>query len=197
MKKVVVVNSDPVEKITLPKEQVSEICSEIETQWLYLVMARAVFRADFPEKDNYESPEFYQRHEIVFSIKLPEKKSKNFLLAAKGIKLWLNQNYVIRLYGTLEKYRILYSGRKAYGNKVMILLYELRPKIGAHSAGCPPSDKEGRKHLIKATKLTNELFKRDREFLPGDVKHYDLPLDSVLQPMKDQAIEFVRSLEAK
>lgn len=183
-----------VPKIKLSDQQIEEICNEIEHQWLYLLMTRAVFNnAYFPTHNSYSSPSFYTNRKIEFKVSLPEDKSEAFQKGATGLKNWLNQNYVIRLYGVLEKYQILYSGHKAYKNSLMILLFELRPKIGAHSSGRKPSD---RKHLRKATRMINDLFKKDRELNIDEVEHYALPLDSVLEPMKNQAIQFVRSLRA-
>jgi hypothetical protein len=179
-----------VDKIKLKEHQVSEICNEIEHQWLYLLMTRAVFPSYFPQNETYKSPSFYAKEGFSFTVKLPEKKSKSFRKGADGLTNWHNQNYVIRLYGLLEKYQILYSGRLAYNNKLMILLYELRPKIGAHSSGRKAHDK---KHLRKATDLINELFDKDVD--ANAVQHYSLPVDSVLLPMKEMAIEFVKGLQ--
>ena len=153
-------------------------------------MTRAVFPADFPKYEMYDSPTFYSRLGLKFKISLPENKSREFIKGAEGLSNWLNQNYVIRLYGLLEKYKIMYSGRKAYDNKLMILLYELRPKIGAHSSGRSATD---RGHLKKATGLINELF--DRTIDSNQVQHYMLPVDTVLAPMKEMAIQFVKSLK--
>jgi hypothetical protein len=184
-----------IENVKLTPNQVWEICDEIEDQWLYLVMTRAVFRADFPAVNKFKSPSFYQQYEIVFNVSLPTVKSKNFKRAAAGIKNWHNQNYVIRLYGILEKYQIMYAGRKLYDSQLMKLIYELRPKIGAHSAGRKPRDPDGLKHLRKATRLINEIFKPKKEFNIDEVKHYSLPLDAVLEPMKNKAQAFVKSLK--
>ncbi|GHN02376.1 hypothetical protein WSM22_38650 [Cytophagales bacterium WSM2-2] len=182
-------NEPTVEKIKLTGDQVTEVCGEIEHQWLYLLMTRAVFPADFPKYETYDSPSFYSMRGLKFKISLPENKTKEFLKGADGLSNWLNQNYVIRLYGILEKYRIMYSGRKAYNNKLMILMYELRPKIGAHSSGRSATDKA---HLRKATDLINELF--DRNIDSNQVQHYMLPVDTVLAPMTELALQFVKSL---
>jgi hypothetical protein len=177
-----------VEKIKLTSDQISEICDEIEHQWLYLLMTRAVFPADFPMYETYESPLFYSRLGLKFKVTLPEKTDL-FRRGSDGLTNWLNQNFVIRLYGILEKYRILYLGRKSYNNKLMILLYELRPKIGAHSSGRSVPNKA---HLRKATEIINELF--DKDIDSDQVQHYMLPVDTVLAPMKELAIKFVKSL---
>jgi hypothetical protein len=180
-------------RISLSTEQVDEICNEIEHQWLYLLMVRAVFNnIHFPKDSSYTSPGFYTQRGIGFRISIPYR-TEVFNKAALGLKNWLNQNYVIRLYGILEKHHILYFGRKVYRDPLMILLYELRPKIGAHSSGRKPSDK---KHLRKATRIINELFMTTVKLKLDEVEHYALPIDHVLEPMKKKAIEFVRSLKS-
>ena len=95
---------------------------------------------------------------MKFKISLPEGKSDQFKKGADGL---------------LEKYKIMYSGRKGYNNKLMILLYELRPKIGAHSSGRTPTN---RAQLRIATDLINELF--DKEIDSNQVQHYMLSIDS-------------------
>lgn len=183
-------NENEIERIKLTEDQIDEICSEIEHQWLYLLMTRAVFPSYFPSHNTYKSPPFYSRLGLKFTVTLPERKTAAFKRGAEGLTNWLNQNFVIRLYGLLERYHIMYSGRKGYKNELMILLYELRPKIGAHSSGRLAND---RKHLRMATELINKLFNKD--IVVEDVQHYSLPVDSVLSPMKDMAIGFVKSLK--
>lgn len=134
---------------------------------------------------------------IQFNIEIVTPNTPNFRLAAQGLKSWHNKNYVIRLYGVLEKYQIMYSGRKAYNSELMELIYLLRPKVGAHSSGQKPHDGDGKKELRKATRLINKLFPRadGKEYDVAKVEDYWLPIDGVLEKMKNQAIDFVRSLK--
>lgn len=190
----------PVERIQLSSEQIEEVCNEIEHQWLHLVITRAVFaNAHFPHNRKYVSPYFYLEKEIQFRIEILTPDSPNFKLAASKLSSWHNKNYVIRLYGILEKYQILYSGRKAYNSELMELIYCLRPEIGAHGSGRKPSDSRSRAKLRKATRLINELFPRDdgQEYDANTVQDYWLPIDGVLEKMKDKAIGFVKSLKQK
>jgi len=188
----------PIKEIQLSDKQVEEVCNEIEHQWLYLVMTRAVFsNAHFPDQTKYVSPNFYFRYGIRFSVEILTPDTPNFKVASSGLKSWHNKNYVIRLYGILEKYQIMYSGRKAYKNELMDLIYCLRPEIGAHGSGRKPDDGKSKSKLRKATRLINKLFPREdgTKYEVSTVEDYWLPIDGVLEKMKDQAIEFVRSLK--
>jgi hypothetical protein len=189
-----------VDKVQLSNEQVVEVCDEIEHQWLYLVMTRAVFNnKHFPHDLDYISPGFYERYEILFKVEILTPGSRNFKLAASGLKSWHNKNYVIRLNGILEKHRIMYSGRFAYKSELMELIYCLRPEMGAHGSGRKPNDSEGRRKLKKATRLINKLFPQPggKEYDVKTVEDYWLPIDGVLEPMTRQAIQFIRSLIIK
>lgn len=187
-----------IKRIQLSDTQIEEVCSEIEHQWLYLVITRAVFsNKDFPKEVKYVSPNFYSERGIQFSIEILTPDTANFKRAAAGLKSWHNKNYVIRLYGILEKYQIMYSGRKAFNNELMDLIYCLRPEIGAHGSGRKPGDGKSKNKLRKATRLINKLFPREdgTKYEVSTIEDYWLPIDGVLEKMKDQAIEFVRSLK--
>ena len=188
----------PVKKVALTEEQVTEICEEIEHQWLHLLTTRAVFtNKHFPNSDEYESGGFYISRGIHFRVKIL-KRSLNFIRGAGGLSNWHNKNYVIRLYGILEKYQVLYSGRKAYNSELMELIYCLRPEVGAHGSGrrVKATDSDGKRKLRKATRLINKLFPQDngKEYDVETVQDYWLPIDGVLEKMKYMSIEFVKSL---
>jgi hypothetical protein len=186
-----------VKKVQLSNNQIDEVCNEIEHQWFYILMTRAVFtNKHFPRETQYVSPGFYSDKDIKFKIEILTPNTANFQRGASGLNSWHNKNYVIRLYGILEKYQIIYSGRKAYKNELMDLIYCLRPEIGAHGSGRKPKDGEGKRKLRKATSLINKLFPRDdgKIYDIQQVEDYWLPIDGVLEKMKDQSIEFVRSL---
>lgn len=57
-----------------------------------------------------------------------------------------------------------------------------------------PAGNLNKKHLKKATRMINKLFKKDKEFNVDEVEHYALPIDSVLEPVKNQVVDFVNSL---
>ena len=173
----------------LNKEEVTGICEEIELQWGYHLLTRAVFYSKFPEKDEYTSPDFYQDRGIKFHVSLPENKSELFNTASQGIQMWLNQNYVIRLFGILNKKKLLKYGKE---NKIdiIVLIDLLRNEIGAHQSGRRVRD---RGKLKKATKLINDLF--DQELDIEDVGNYLLAVDNVLEPMKNKVTKFIKEFE--
>jgi hypothetical protein len=173
----------------LTKIEIEEICKEIELQWDYLLMARAIFYSKFPHQDDFYSPSFYSARGISFHVTLPEVKSERFSRAAKGIAVWLNQNYVLRLYGILDSKELIKLG-KATDSKIIQLVTILRMNVGSHSTGRHVSK---RSELRKATKLTNSLFGREIDL--DKVNVFTLSIDSVLLPLKNQVLNFVRSLE--
>jgi len=172
----------------LTQKEINEICNEIEMQWEYHLMTRAVFHSKISESDDYSSPSFYSSRGFDIQVKLPNKKSESFQRAAKGIGSWLNQNYVIRLYGILDSKQIMKIGKE--DSDIIKLINILRMNIGAHSTGRKVSKKDD---LDKATRLINNLFNL---VLSVDViKSYVLSVDSVLEPMKNKTMEYVKSLE--
>lgn len=172
----------------LSSDDVKLLCEEIELQWIYLLMTRGVFHASFPNPDEYESPGFYQQHGISFHVRLPHVKSESFSKGAEGIAVWLNQNYIIRLFGILNSKGIAAYGKKNH-IKLVVLIDILRNHIGAHSTGRGTSSLS---QVKKATLLVNELFGRNDSV--DDVQYFHLSVDSVLLPMKNQVIELVKSL---
>jgi hypothetical protein len=170
----------------LTSEEINEICKEIEQQWDYHLMTRAVFYSKFSEIDHYESPSFYQLNGFDFKVTLPEKKTERWNQAAKGIGTWLNQNFVIRLYGILDSKGI----RKIKDKPDIIKLIEkLRPNVGAHSTGRRISKKSDHK---TATNLINSLF--EKNYKVDEIDSYILSVDTVLEPMKNQLIDYIKSL---
>ena len=175
----------------LTNEEIFEVCEEIEIQWEYHLMTRAVFYSKFPERNNYISPGFYRIHGIEFNIQLPTIKSQTFQRASKGVGVWLNQNYAIRLFGILDSKGIIKYG-EVNNIKLIKLIKLLRNNIGAHSTGRNVSRKT---NLRTATKLINALFNRNLNV--DQVDHYSLAVDSVLYPMKNQTKDLIRSLGKK
>jgi hypothetical protein len=71
-------NRNNIEKIKLTDDQVSEVCGEIEHQWLYLLMTRAVFPIDFEKLGTWHSPDFYRNLGLNFKVCLPKVNSETF-----------------------------------------------------------------------------------------------------------------------
>lgn len=163
------------------------IIKEIETQWEYHLMTRAIFDSQFPNRIEYSSESFYFVQGIDFQVKILDTKSEAFIRSSKGIARWLNQNYVIRLYGIIDSTGIL-NDEMVKNLEVCRLLKHLRNNVGAHSTGRKVSD---RHKLKKATKLINSLF--DRNISVEEVRTYTLSVDSVLLPLKNQLIELIKN----
>lgn len=168
-------------------KEIDSLCQEIERQWNIHLMTRAVFYSRFGEINEYESPSFYEMKGFSFKVKLPEIKSERWPEASKGVGTWLNQNYVIRLYGILDSKSI----RKILPKPEIIDLIEiLRSNVGAHSTGNRVSKKS---QLKKATQIINLLFDKNTDI--HKVEDYDLSIDTVLEPMKIRVIEYLESLK--
>lgn len=163
------------------------VITEIETQWEYHLMTRAIFDSQFPNRIEYSSAPFYEDHGINIHVKILNTKSDAFKRSSKGIARWLNQNYVIRLYGIIDSTGIL-KDDKVKDLDVIKLLKLLRNNVGAHCTGRKVSD---RHKLAKATKLINSLF--NRNISVQKVRTYTLSVDSVLLPFKNQLIELIKN----
>ena len=173
----------------LPKPEIEKICAEIEAQWEYHLITRAVFYSKFPEKDSYESPPFYQERGYRFKVELL-LKTEDFNRAARGVAVWLNQNYVIRLFGILDSIGIIKFGIEN-SSGIIELIKIFRNNVGAHSTGRQVGKRKP--ELRKATLLINKLFRREIEL--EDLDHFKLSVDSVLEPMKIQTIDYIKTLE--
>ena len=151
-------------------------------------MSRSIFYSTFPDKDEFLSPEFYQKRGMTFYVKLPASKTEAFERASKGIGVWLNQNYVIRLFGILDSKQIIKYGME--NNIDIIKLIKLmRNNIGAHSTG---RNATRTSELRKATELINNMFGRNINV--DEVASFTLSVDSVLLPMKCQTVTLIKGL---
>jgi hypothetical protein len=149
-------------------------------------MTRAIFYSRFPQQENYRSPIFYKQHGLDFEVKIINSDSKAFKNAAPRVAVWLNQNFVIRLFGILDSKGFIKLGLDEQEN-IIKLIKILRNNVGAHSTGKRVSK---RGDLKKATKLINQLFQRQIDI--EEVKNFTLSVDSVLFPMKTQTIEYLK-----
>lgn len=178
-------------KFSLTAEQAAEVCNEIEDQWLHLVITRAVFsNANFPHDVKYDSPSFYSRLGIQFKVEILTPDTENFRRASYGLKSWHNKNFVIRLCGVLQKHDIMKHGRAE--SELLELIYTLRHDMGAHGFGGKPSSESGIERLKKATGTINKLF--GGSYKENEVRDYSLPIDGVLEKMKNRAVEYVKTL---
>ncbi|MFZ6050395.1 hypothetical protein [Halocola ammonii] len=177
----------------IDQQIIDDLCEEIEIQWNCHVMTRAVFYSKFPEKNEFTSPTFHRDAGIAFRVKILKPNTNEFQKSAHRVAVWLNQNYIIRLYGILDGKQLIKYG-KLHHIKVFQLVRLMRNNIGAHSSGKKVSAKR-RGELRKATKLINELT--DRNISLNEVSNYTLSIDSVLKPIKDQVCEEIRKLQGK
>jgi len=171
----------------LSKAQIDEVCKEIELQWDYLLMAKSVFYNEFYHADEFTSPSFYKKNGFSFKVVIAEPKSKRWLKAANGVSNWLNQNFIIRLYGILDSKNIRKTENKP---EIIQLIETLRPKVGAHTTG---SHSPHKSVLKKATQLINSLF--NAGINENEVQNFELSIDTVLEPMKVLLIKYIKSLE--
>jgi hypothetical protein len=173
------------------REEIEEICKEVERQWEYHLLARGAFPINPEGLTEYQSSDFYIEHGVLMKVSIPGPMSPVMQRGLAGIHQWLNQNYIIRLYGILDQYKVLTAGKKL-NNPYINILYGLRQKIGAHSSGYRnPKDYDAR----KLTKLIQEHL--DPSIGDERVHHFNLAIDTVLYKMKEDCIKFIRSLEGE
>jgi hypothetical protein len=174
------------------REQIEEICEEVENQWEYHLLARAAFPSNIMEGiPEYESPPFYIQQGIRMKVCVPVPLSPVMERGIDGIAHWLNQNYIIRLFGILDEYRVITAGKEA-SNPYTHILAILRHNVGAHSRGYRNPE---RTEVPKVTQLIQEHL--DPSVLAEDVRHFNLSIDTVLHRLKEHCVRFVRSLEGR
>lgn len=159
---------------------------EIERQWYYLLLVRAAFPFNFQEKlPTYDSPNFYTDLKIGFEINVPHNFLANIKIKSEGLGYWLNQNYVIRLFGILNEKNIITLG-KNLDNPYTRILAGLRHNVGTHNMGYRKGDDE----------LANDIIQYlDARATADDI--FNLSIDTVLLPLKNQCVDFVKSIEGK
>jgi hypothetical protein len=181
-----------VQESVYSREQIEEICEEVESQWEYHLIARAAFPSNMMEGiPEYESPPFYPQHGVRLQVRVPVPFSPVMERGLEGIGHWLNQNYIIRLFGILDEYRVITAGREA-SNPYTHILAILRHNVGTHSRGYR---NPGRTEVRKVTRLIQEHL--DPSVLDEDIRHFNLAIDTVLHRLKEHCVTFVRSLEGR
>src|SRR6516162_9926163 len=99
---------------TYSPEKIVEICEEIERQWEYHLVTRAVFPVNAAgSSPAYSSPPFYRNRGADFHVIVKNPDSPLIRRALTGIPHWLNQNFVIRLFGLLDENKVITAGKEA------------------------------------------------------------------------------------
>lgn len=178
------------------REDIELICSEVARQWECHLIARAAFPPDIMKYKTdtsftFRSRSYYQKKGISLKISVPVPLSSILSERLPDVPHWLNQNFVLRLYGILDEYQIITAG-KEQKNIYTDILARLRHKVGAHSRGFRNSDK------AESKKLTHLIQQHlDSGVVAHDVEHFHLPIRAVLCKLKNRCLEFVWSLEGK
>ena len=171
--------------------KIAEICSEIDRQWAFHLVARAAFPSRMSARiPKYSSPSFYSANGIAFSVDVT-RLEPTMRSAIDDIGHWLNQNFVIRLFGILYESKIDVAGRLDQ-NDFTLIIATLRHKVGAHSRGHRnPSNSD----VKEVTRLLKKYFGEgiDR----ADVERFNLSVTPVLEGLKDACLRYVRSLVGK
>lgn len=177
---------------TYTKKDIQNICREIERQWEFHLLSRAVFHVDVSnEKNMYCSPPYYISKGASFAVLLPYPHTAIMRRGLKGLPRWLNQNFIIRLYGILDEHAIITAGKNS-NNVYTKILYDLRQKVGAHSAG------HGNPNKADARKISRLIYQHlDTKVSPTEISGFNLSIDTVLEPLKNQLILFTQSLHGK
>lgn len=174
---------------TYTEEEIQKICDEIELQWNYHLLCRAIFYSGAGiMKTTYPPPSYYKEKGIDFLISFPDPMAENMKKSLEGIAAWLNQNYIIRLFGILNEHKVIKMG-KPQKNHYTEILACLRHKVGAHSAGYKNSYSKESEDI--STLIRNHL---DPRVLSSDIQHFNLSIDTVLEPLKNHIMLFIKSL---
>ncbi len=157
------------------REPIEEICEEIERQWEYHLIARAVFPPNIVKVIlEYESSPYHIQQGARLKVRVPVPLSPLMERGLEGTGHWLNQNYIIRLFGILDEYQVITAGKEA-NNPYTRILASLRHKVGAHSRGYRnPESREAR----KLTQWIQEHL--DSSVSPEAVRHFNLSIHPVL-----------------
>jgi hypothetical protein len=172
--------------------EIDKICNEIDRQWENHLTCRAVFFSGMDLRGACkESPSYYVQKGIDIKFQLPTPLTPILERTLIDAPNWQNQNYIIRLFGILDAPGLIRAG-KDQTNKYAEIVALLRSRVGAHSSGTHRITKGDSK---KAQKLIHEHL--DSSFSLDDLEAFNLSIDAVLEPLKNQCIEFVRSMEGK
>ena len=105
--------------------------------------------------------------------------------------LWLNENYVVRLYAVLESHDAIRYGepvdQELEGGEHVAILKKLRNRIAHDDGRFDPEDTRHQKLAEDLSELYN-IEETDRE------SHFHLPIDKVLKPMTDGVKSYVHAV---
>jgi hypothetical protein len=177
---------------TYTSAEIGDVCDEINRQWENHLTSRAVFYSGMDlSVACKESPSYYVQKGIDIKFQLPTPLTPILKRTLVDAPNWLNQNYIIRLFGILDAPGLIRAG-KDQSNQYTEIVALLRSRVGAHSSGTHKITKGDSK---KAQELIHEHL--DDGFSLDDLERFNLSINTVLEPLKDQCIEFVRSMEGK
>src|SRR5260370_32365320 len=89
-------------------ERIAKICEEIKRQWEYHLVTRALLPADALNSiPQYFSPGFYRHHGVHVHVIVENPDSPLIRRVLKGAPHWLNQNFIIRLFGLLDEHKVI------------------------------------------------------------------------------------------
>jgi hypothetical protein len=112
----------------------SLVCGPMKL-WDYHFVARAAFPSGLMGRlPEYESPQFYIDKGIHFRVRVPRPLLQGMERRLGNVGHWLNQNYIIRLFGILDQDGVITAGKKE-GNPYTLILALLRQRVRAHSRG--------------------------------------------------------------
>ncbi|MCB0397590.1 MAG: hypothetical protein KDD36_13125 [Flavobacteriales bacterium] len=165
-----------------------KIINSIGFNWNCLLLTRAVFsNKDFGVSMSYDSPGFYTQRIIDVSVNWRKLGKFKDVYNPKLLNYWHNANFIIRIYGVLDEYKLLEKNNRKK-SKALQLIHILRNKVGAHQNGLQRPKK---KYLRKVNELFKEL--RIREMEIDKISNFDLAIDSVLLKLKNALVEDIRT----
>jgi hypothetical protein len=171
---------------------IDAICNEVERQWQYHLFARAAFPHGIEGKTNWNTDSneyrFYHDRGAQLKVTLPGPLPAG----VQDIGHWLNQNYIIRLFGTLDEHWVLKAGKNANDPSTGIVA-RLRQRVGAHTSGYwNPEENDEDSNLT-------ELIRGHLDPSVDDeaIRQFNLSIDTVLFRLKENCLSFVRSLIGK
>lgn len=166
----------------------------IEINWSCLLISRSVFSySSFGKEDKYTTANFYSKNGIDFSINWNSLGDFNTKYSPQVLTQWHNANFIIRICGALDEFiQSCIEERKRFKDDVAVikLIYILRNKIGAHQIGI---DKPKEKYFNQVNKILKELNIPTVE--SNKLSNFDLTIDKVLLPIKEELIKEVNKLE--
>jgi len=163
----------------------------IENSWLLTVKARAMCpfsNASSIGAVGYISPPWYQAHGAVYFVNLAKPLTSGDIQEMNQIGSFINRSFIISMAAVLEEYGIVPYGsnpdRTKNGGDHVQLIKWLRHRF-AHGEWVYDASK----HKHRETRsLLESLCPVGAAGGPG----FELAIDSVLEPLKDGALQYIR-----